>query len=243
LERKTIIATVHLPSALLKMMTLVLFLLASCFGQDRGGSAPGYGFEISEILGRAQLSGSLEYWGACDWHNFVPDLPKVQLASGKEISPVDKIRAMFAVDNMMKVTQESSGKVRMVESDVPDDLVNVKIHHVVLPGDAFGATSARFAILQAPEVRNFRREHNIGPKSEWESYAGPNFEGPLSKPVAQVELNDVTVAEAFDKVSEMYPGYWLYENCRDKDGARIVYFGGYINAPPGSYASQGQAKH
>jgi len=225
------------------MASFVLLLLAYCPGQDRGGSAPGYAFEISNILGRAQLSGSLEYWGVCDWRNFVPDLPKIRSASGKEISPVDEIRTMFAVDSTMQVTQERDGKVRMVETDVPDDLLNVKIHHVVLSGDVLGPTSARFAILQAPEVRQFRREHNIGPKSEWDSAAGPNFEGPLSKPVAQVELNDVTVAEAFDKVLEMYPGYWLYENCRDADGARIVYFGFYKNAPPSFYASQGQAKH
>jgi hypothetical protein len=244
LARKTIIAsTVRLATITLKMMTVVFFLLAYCLGQDRGGGAPGYAFEISNILGRAQLSGSLEYWGVCDWRNFVPDLPKVQSASGKEISPVDKIRAMFAVDSMMQVTQERNGKVRMVESDVPDDLLNVKIHHVVLPGDVLGPTSARFAILQAPEVRNFRREHNIGPKSEWASATGPSFEGPLSKPVTQVELNGVTVAEAFDKMLEMYPGYWLYENCRDKDGARIVYFGFYKNPPPGYYSLIDAAKH
>ena len=192
-------------------------------------------------MGRAQLSGSLEYWGVCDWHNFIADLPKIQSSSGKEISPVEEIRYMFAVDRMMQVTQERDGKVRMVESDVPDDLLDVKIHHVVLPGDVFGPTSATFAILKTPEVQNFQIEHNIGPKSDWAP--GFNFDGPLSKPVAQVELNDVTVAQAFDKALEMYPGYWLYENCRDKDGARIVYFGFYKNAPPAFFASQGQGKH
>jgi hypothetical protein len=119
-------------------------------------------------------------------------------------------------------------------------ILSVKIQHVVLPGDVFGTTSASFAILNTPEARNFRIAHNIGPMSDWAG--GFAFEGPLSRPVAQVELNDVTVAEAFDKVLEMYPGYWLYENCRDKDGARIVYFGFYKNAPPSFYASQEQQK-
>jgi len=123
---------------------------------------------------------------------------------------------------------------------VPDDLLNVRIHHVILPGDVFGPTSAKFAILKTPEVQNFRIEHDIGPRAE--SGGGFSFEGPLSKPVAQVELNDVTVAEAFDKVLEMYPGYWLYESCRDKDGARIAHFGFYVDPPPSFYALQGWAK-
>jgi hypothetical protein len=220
-------------------MTVAFLLLACCLGQDRGGSAPSYAFEISKILGRGQLSGSLEYWGVCgrDLH---PDLPKIQSASGTDISPVDEIRAMFTVDSVMQVTQERDGKVRMVETDVPDDLLNVRIHHVILPGDVFGPTSAKFAILKTPEVQNFRIEHDIGPRAE--SGGGFSFEGPLSKPVAQVELNDVTVAEAFDKVLEMYPGYWLYESCRDKDGARIAHFGFYVDPPPSFYALQGWAK-
>lgn len=226
-------------------MPVVFLLMACCLGQDRGpdrgGSAPSYANDIREILGREQRSGSLEYWGVCDWRNFVPDLPKIRSASGKEVSAVDEIRAMFEPDSMMQVTQERDGKVRMVETDVPDDLLTVKIHRVILPGDVFGTTSAIFAILKSPEVQNFRIEHKIGPKSDWG--AGFSFEGPLSKPVAQVELNDVTVAEAFDKVSEIYPGYWLYENCRDTDGARSVLFGFYKNAPPSFYATQEQAKH
>jgi hypothetical protein len=103
-------------------MFVVFLLFHYCFGQDRGGSAPGYAFDLSNILGRAQLSGSLEYWGVCDWNNFIPDLPKIHPGSEKEKSAVDRIRAMFAVDNMMRVTQGRDGKIRMVETDVPDDL-------------------------------------------------------------------------------------------------------------------------
>lgn len=228
-------------SVTLEMIAVSFVLLSSCPGQDRGGSAPGYAFDLSEILGREQRSGSLEYWGVCDSHNFYPDLPKIQPASGKEISSVEKIRAMFASDSMMQVTQERNGKIRMVETDVPDDLLSVKIHHVVLPGDVFGPSSAKFAILHAPEVLSFRMEHNIGPKGDW----GPGFSytGPLYKPTVKAELNDVTVAEALDYVSQTYPSYWLYENCRDKDGARIVYIAFYVDPPPAYYSLQGQAKH
>jgi hypothetical protein len=236
-----IAAARHLVATPSRMMAVVSLLLTCCLGQDRGGSAPGYAHDISDILGREQRSGSLEYWGVCDWTTFVPDLPKIQSASGKEISSVDKIRTMFAPDSFMQVTQERDGKIRMVETDVPDDLLNIKIHHVVLPGDIFGPASANFAILNTPEVRNFRIEHNIGPKADWKH--GFSFEGPLSKPAAPVELDDITVGEALDKVLEMYPGYWLYENCRSKDGERIVYFGFFKNAPPSFYTSREQPKH
>ena len=50
----------------LKMMPL-LFLLASCLGQDRGGAPPGDGYVlIGGVLSKALASGSLEFWGECD---------------------------------------------------------------------------------------------------------------------------------------------------------------------------------
>ena len=225
----------------LKTITVAFLLLACCLSQDRGGSVPSYAFEISRILGRERLSGSLEYWGVCG-RDFYPDLPKMQSASGKEVSSVDEISAMFAIDSMMQVTQERDGKVRMVETDVPDDLLNVKIHHLVFPASDYSApTMAMMAILKTPEVQNFRIEHNIGPKADW----GPgfSFEGPIYKSTVRGELNDVTVAEALDYVEQTYPGFWLYENCKDADGARIVHFGFYVNPPPSFYTLQGQAKH
>src|SRR5580658_9521742 len=209
-------------------MAVAFLLLASCLGQDRGGSAASYAFEISKILGREQRSGSLEYWGVCG-RDFYPDLPKIQSASGKEISSVDEIRAMFAVDSMMRVTQERDGKVRMVETDVPDDLLNVKIHHLVFPAAEYSAPAmAMMTILKAPEVQNFRIEHNIGPTADW----GPGFafEGPIYKSSVRGELNDVTVAEALDYVEQTYPGFWLYESCNDAGGARVAHFGFYVNS-------------
>jgi len=232
-----IAARARLAPTALKTTTVALLLLACCLGQDRGGSAPSYAFQISKILSRERLSGSLEYWGVCG-RDFYPDLPRMESAWGQEVSSVDEIRAMFAVDSMMQVTQGRDGKVRMVETDVPDDLLNVKIHHLVFPVDYFGPHSAMWAVLKTPEVLNFRIEHNIGPKADW----GPGFafEGPLYKPSVLGELNDVTVAEALDYVEQTYAGFWFYENCKDADGARIVHFGLYINPPP---APQGQAKH
>jgi hypothetical protein len=221
-------------------MFVIFLLLPCCPAQDRGGSSQGYALEISDILGRAQLSGSLEYWGICDQVG-VPDLPKLRPSTGSEGSPVDQIRTMFAPDSMMQVIQASDGKIRMVEADVPDDFLNVKIHYVILPGDGFGTTSARFAILKTPEVQSFLIDHNIGPTGNWGAHFA--FSGPLFNPLHQVELRDVTVGEAFDEVLAMYPGYWFYENCHDKSGARIIDFGFYRNPPQGYYSLIDATKH
>jgi len=226
-------------------MMPLLVLLASSLGQDRGGGPPGSALEITKVLSRAHLSGSLEYWGVCNFKEFYPDFPKLRVGPDHEGPPVDLLWEMFAADPEMRVAQERDGKIRMVERDVPDDLLNVKIHRLVFP-DYPGAVMAMIAIEKTWEVRSFRAQHNIGPKGDWgPDFAWPGNVSPVPTRNVLGELDDVTVAEALDYVQQMYPGFWTYENCKnleDPGKGRIVHFGFYENRPQEVYASQGQVK-
>jgi len=208
----------------------ILFILTPCFGQDRGGVDPGVALPIvRNVLGTAQVSGSLEYWGRCDFQRSYPDFPKIRMLSDYSGSPQEVLQQVFAPDPQMRVTRDAQGgKIRMVETDVPSDLLDVKIQYISFnlkgPGAKIftGPNIALQIILGSPEVRAFRSEHDIGPFDDgfgWPGSSGPN------KAAVSGELHDVTLSQALDYVLETFPGFWVYENCRNNKGDRTVFFG------------------
>ena len=116
----------------------------------------------------------------------------------------------------------------MMETDVPTDLLNFKIHRMpFFPASAsghepvYGPQMAMFAILENPEVKAFRKVHNIGPLTDAFVLPGNCCGGGR---VVHGELDDVTVSEALDYVLKIFPGFWVYENCVSDEGERSVYF-------------------
>jgi hypothetical protein len=206
-------------------MMPLLFLLASCVGQDRGGTSPGTGASLlGRVFSKAHASGSLEYWGVCDFKEPYPDYPKLQALPNQEGSPIELLREMFSVDPEMKVSQDADGKIRMVEEDVPSDLLDVRIHHLQFSPKYHGPDMAEDAILQSPEVVAFRKEHNLGPKSHWgPRLAFPSHAFAPTEPIVSGDLHDVTVRQALDYILETFSGFWLYENCKSTEGGRMIY--------------------
>jgi hypothetical protein len=205
-------------------MASLLLLVGSCLSQDKAGvdqtvAVP----EVQKILSNAQLSGSLEYWGLCDTAK--PRLPELKLrpVSGHQGSALDILQEMFADDPKMWVTQEGDGKIRMVETDVPNDFLEVKIHHLSFPPNYHSGAMALYAILNTPEVIEFMNR-NIGQKTAWEGWGLPGqiVVGRFCASVWPAELNDVTVARALDYVLGTYPGFWSYQNCYTAEGARKI---------------------
>src|SRR5205823_7167951 len=138
------------------VMTSLLFLVGSCLSQDKRGVDQTVALrEVGKILSSAKVSGSLEYWGLCDVSKPRPEFPTLRSVSDHEGSARDVLQEMFANDTKMRVTQESDGKIRMVETDVPTDLLNVKIHHLSFAADYHGPSMAMVAILHTPEVIDF----------------------------------------------------------------------------------------
>jgi hypothetical protein len=134
---------------------------------------------------------------------------------------------MFANDTKMQVTQESDGKIRMTETDVPKDLLEIKIHHLSFPANYRGPAMATVAILRSPEVMDFM-ERNIGRKTPWEGWGLPG-QISVDGPSVSGELNDVTVAQALDYILQTFPGFWTYQNCYDSEGRRRVSVGFHEN--------------
>jgi hypothetical protein len=197
---------------------------------------------VQEVLSKAQLSGSLEYWGACAPHQPYPDFPQLRWPTGHDGSPLEFLQAMFDIDPQMRVTQEPNGMIRMIETDVPDDLLNVNIHHLsFFPANAavhdpvYGSRMALLTILKTPEVLAFGKAHKI----EGLPYPDKMLMMPGNccggGRIVHGELDDVTVSQALDYVLQTFPGFWLYENCQNPAGGRKVFFNFYTNFPANVY--------
>ena len=186
---------------------------------------------IRGVLSKAHASGSLEYWGVCNYHEVYPDFPKLRSVPNRDGSPVDLLREMFSVDPEMKVSQDADGKIRMIEGDVPGDVLDVKLHFIRF-GEYHGPNAAVVEILNAPELTAFRKEHNIGPEAGMRPGFGyPSEAFAPEKPKVSGDLEDVTVRQALDYILRTFHGFWLYESCKTPEGGRTMYLGFFENAP------------
>jgi len=224
--------TVKVHTAAILALVFALSIIGNCWGQGLAAIAgEDSRSSITDVLSKARVSGSLAYWGRCANHEARPDLPPIR--SRPEDSggapPVQVLRGMFADDPKMHVTQETDGMIRMFESDVPRDLLDVRISHISFKDSegrngVWNPRQARRMLADAPEVRAFMRSHNIDWASDAE-FINDIYGGPHDyQPHVSGDLYDVTLAEAMDYVLKSFPGFWVYENCRKEDGTRAVFF-------------------
>jgi len=201
---------------------IVFILIAICFGQEQDANARVAHLLISHILLQARVSGSLEYSGTCDTQQPQPHIRNVRVTLDNWGAPVTKtLGEMFASDHKMHVTQERDGIVRMVESDIAQDLLSVKINHIVFH-DSRDRGEALEAILHAPEVQAFMSEHKIMMAGTGQETSRKRV--PSSLPPMSGQLDNVSLSQALDYVLTAYPGYWVYENCPTTDRGRSVFF-------------------
>jgi hypothetical protein len=198
------------------------------------------GQAVQKILSAAQLSGSLEFWSVCDIAKPYAPFLKIRPVSGYGGSALEVLQELFANDPNMPVTQEGDGKIRMVETDVPKDFLEVKIHHLSFPHDFHSGAFAVYFIVNTPEVRAFM-ERNIGRKVPWFGWGMPS-QIVIHGPSLLGELKDVTVEQALDYVLETFPGFWTYENCHDPEGNRAISVGFHQNLKAVSDISIPKAK-
>ena len=200
---------------------------------------------IMSVLSKTHASGSLEYWGDCQI-GALPDFPRLKTNVQTRSSPLETLREIFADDPVIRINTDAKGRIRMVESDVPEDLLEVRIKKVsfapeseppwefknAVTGRRVGLYSPADAlrhILSTPEVVNFRKAHSIGP-FDFEQAGGDAVETSALSPHISGELTDVKLSEALDSVLAAFPGIWIYENCPSTKNARDVYFRFYQNA-------------
>lgn len=211
----------------------ILALAVMCQGQEQGSVSPAVGLSrIMSVLSRANVSGSLEYWGSCVSGR--PDLPNLRAPHQQVKSPVQALRDIFGGDPNMRVKQDRSGIIRMVETDVPRDLLDLRISHISFSTEAMSRVyDPKYAlrmILQTPEVNGFMKAHNIGPPFDFENANGGAAIPSEKSPYMAGNLRDVTLSQALDHVLRVFPGLWIYENCPSDKRKRAVDFTIYQNS-------------
>lgn len=202
----------------------VLLLASWCFGQVqlKFNDSPR---KIKDVLDNSHVSASIVYSYDCkNLRSRLPVPPNVSAPRGTG-SAAEVLREMFSGNSKMQVTQDSNGIVRIVQTDVPTDILDVKIHYVAFPprtSDRYQPNEpdrAMRVILSSPEVLSFEKDHNIVPPSfRLDGVARSDL------PSVSGELDDVTLSQALDYVLKTLPGYWIYENCTTEDGRRTVNF-------------------
>ena len=196
---------------------------------------------VLTLLNDANLSGSLELSGTCEQRGKYPELPSLSVPKNSG-SPLQQLRETFGRNSNIRVHQEPSGRVRIVEGGVPEDFLRVKLKHISFdntgagPKYAFSPNVALRSILRTQEVQTFLRLKNI----EW-PFAGDGIGG-AAEPVDLLHvsgaLDDVTVTEALDYILRTFGGIWLYQNCpATENRRRIVYIRFYRIAKVGSSIS------
>jgi len=216
---------------------VMLFSFPDCLGQNPSGTRVKEGVPLlMTILSRGQVSASLEYWGHCDLQS-LPDLPKLRSPKNERQSPVENLREVFTENPNMQVFQQPDGIIRMVEKNVPRDILDVRIAHVSFRVDygerdkLYDPRDAVRAVLLAPEVRAFMKANHIGPPAEFEMVPGGRRKPSEELPHISGTLGNVTVAQALDHILKTFPGLWIYENCSSRNGGRNVFFTFYENGP------------
>jgi hypothetical protein len=195
---------------------------------------------VLEALYKAKVSGSFVFPGFCDWSGCtyrIPEFPRFREPTRPEGTTVQILREILADDPSMQVTQEKDGTIRMNETGVPTDLLNVKIGHILFESygqRVYTANGALRVILETPEVLAFMKAHDIrGPYGPFDDCSGHvevipgNLFGawPPESPHVSGSLDSVTLSEALDYVLKTFPGIWIYETCPQRGKKnRVVYF-------------------
>jgi hypothetical protein len=216
-------------------VAFVLSLLAGPVGEDlRAASTKGVLLQpILEVLDKAKLSGSLEFTGNCDGL-YPPDLPPLRAIAGPGGSTLQSLREMLRDDHAIRVEQDSTGNIRMVENAIPTDLLNIKIRHISFDGTyasgpesgVYTPNQALYVILHVPELAAFVKAHDIEILGlDYGVVGGGGGQWPPNSPHISGSLDDVTLSQALDRVLETFPGIWMYQNCpRTDHRGRVVYF-------------------
>lgn len=66
--------------------------------------------------------------------------------------------------------------------------------------------------------------HKIGPTTDGFPLSGDSGS---DKPIVYGRLKDVTVKQGLDYILQIFPGFWIYENCVNTDGERTVHLSYY----------------
>ena len=186
---------------------------------------------ILDIMKESKASGSLEFHGQCD--SFVypgfPDFPPMVADSPTIGSPVQRFQFIFSRDTAMRVLQAPDGSIDMMEDNIPQDILNIKISDVNFSGtNGIGVYSPNLAVqfvLYSPEVQKFVTLHSMH-FPYYASIATGNLGGVPDQRLPHIssEFHNVTVRFLLKEIAKTFQSLWIYENCpTSAKGSRVVY--------------------
>lgn len=227
------------------VVILATVLLTGC--QKPGTARVAEVIVDSSVWRDSNASGSLIYRGDCQADGIAPRFP-LRYHIKHTSSPVDALRDIFAENSKMQITQEPSGMIRISETDVPQDVLNIRIRQVDFDmkdtradggmlWSLYSGNRLLWPILEAPEVRTFMDAHKVHPLG-WKPGIFYQVSGPPYSDVQHVKgrLENVTVSQALDRVAQTFPGMWVYRECTvGVWGDRIASFDFFDNSYAPSY--------
>jgi hypothetical protein len=155
---------------------------------------------------------------------------------------------MFVNDKAIHVTQDRTGMIRIAEESTRTDLLGVRISHIAFKSRSFssqGAASYTSAallrtILHAPEVVTFMEARHIEFPFNGEGGSFGIDASSDSEPSVEATFDNLSLADALDKLTQMFPGVWVYEECSrpKKKGGSIVGIWFFDLQGPGPYVQE-----
>jgi hypothetical protein len=185
---------------------------------------------VINILKESKTSGSLEFFGKCE--SFVypgfPDFPR--MADSPVVgSPVQKLRSIFSDDPPMQVRQVSDGSIQMLEENIPQDILDIKIGNISFGNNKFrglnNPNGALNLVLFSREVQDFVTLHSID--FPYHASMASGIFGGIPDPALphiSTEFHNVTVKFLLNQIAKTFQNLWIYENCPAREGRpRVVY--------------------
>jgi hypothetical protein len=173
---------------------------------------------VVTVLQYSGSSGSLAYRGECMPSGGIIDSFKIAPPKGRS-SAAQMLRDAFGSDPRLKVSEDTTGIVRVLGGKVQTDLLDIRIPEVAFHGET-DPRDATFRLLMIPEVKAYMQDHHM-------SFINVIHIGPIPMPKAvrlTATLEDPTLSQALDRIAQAFPGVWTYGECAKSQGERLIYF-------------------
>jgi hypothetical protein len=173
---------------------------------------------VLETLDRSGRSGSLVYRGYCGPSGIIHN--RVKPKTSQAASPLQAMQEMLASEPDFMVEEDANGLIRVSARSVNRDLLDLKLAHFSFTGEYDPAQAIR-NLLAAPEVAKFMQDHNI--------HLEPSTGGiEIARGKDQVQLtgtlDNASVAQILDRMTQSFPGLWIYKECVQNNGDKFVAF-------------------
>ena len=172
---------------------------------------------VVEYLQNNQRSGSIIYEGNCTSDGQIIDSFRVAVP-GPDAPPVQALRNAFKQDPRLTVKQDDAGRIRVVGGNVRTDLLDLLLPQVTFHSENNPRDAAE-SLETLAEVRRYMQTHRMKFVNAMNALAPMPRGAHLS-----ATLKNSSTSEVLDRISQTFPGVWIYGECATSSGDRLVDF-------------------